>query len=84
MSRFITCMLCESIFNLTTKEPMVLLCCGETACSQCLAYMTPSGGVGSSLSVFNCKLCKSNQFAGAKVNKQVKMAVAEFQDKNPF
>ena len=67
MQRFITCTLCENIFNLFNREPMMLLCCGKTACRQCLEDMSPTDKEKGADQEFECKFCKAKRFEGAKV-----------------
>jgi hypothetical protein len=32
----LTCALCKQLFNLTNREPIYLLCCGDVACKDCV------------------------------------------------
>ena len=36
MEKFFTCTNCTKHFNITTRRPMYLYCCGETTCIECI------------------------------------------------
>ena len=32
----LSCSLCNQVFNLSNREPIRLICCGESACKECV------------------------------------------------
>ena len=81
MQRLITCVICENIFNHQSRHPMVLLCCGNTTCRSCLQKMCQDDA---QQEIFECHLCKTDKFAGAKVNEQLKDFILHYWEENPF
>ena len=81
MESLVICPCCSRRYNIETRQPIVLFCCGRTACEECVSRMkevTPVqvsnestetfGGQEPTVETFKCKLCDSTEFAGAKPN----------------
>ena len=56
MEQYLVCKVCKGRLNANKRRPCMLLCCGHTACIQCI-----EGTMGSEQS-FKCHFCKSSNF----------------------
>ena len=83
MESLVICPSCSRRFNVENRQPIVLFCCGRTACEECVQKMkdvhvlqganeqsteTFGGSEIATAEKFNCKLCSSTIFQGAKPN----------------
>ena len=82
MEGFVNCKGCGRRFNLDNREPIVLFCCGATACSECAQKMNTNNNSDASHTsnpevIFNCIFCKSEKFKGSKVNSYARDYIAK-------
>ncbi len=80
MESLVICPACRRRFNLKSREPTVLFCCGATACRECVDMMIPKEAASqismnlyqSTDQAFHCRFCKSEKFCGSKPNAYAK------------
>jgi hypothetical protein len=89
MSIKLNCFDCKHRFNLSTREPIMMICCGETACRECVNTKMIKNKQHAEIGVakkgeFECKGCKckyyspfeTDQAVPLKVNNIVKSVIA--------
>ena len=69
MDHLPSCPCCNKIYNLQAREPLVLSCCGETACKECFQTKMKKGNN------FKCTLCDSSEDVPLIINKMVKKLI---------
>ena len=62
------CFSCEQRFNLSLKEPIFLICCGNTACRYCVISKMIRNPLNASRGLakkgeFECSGCRSNTYS---------------------
>jgi hypothetical protein len=73
MSNKFVCFNCERKFNLDSREPIILICCGKTACRDCVNTKMIKNKEHAKLGVikkgeFECSNCHSECYVKENVN----------------
>ncbi len=74
---FLKCSLCKLTFNLKNREPINLICCGETGCRECvetLMIKTQSKQLVIK-GQFDCSYCHSNHCQQEGFDKPVELSI---------
>ncbi len=66
-ARHMCCSVCDLRFNLTKRLPISMVCCGETACKQCIQTkmakkLNPQNGDFVIQGQIECAFCKSDKY----------------------
>ena len=69
MDHVLLCPCCDKMYNLQAREPLVITCCGETACKECFQTKMKKGNN------FKCTLCHSTEDVPLIINKMVKKQI---------
>ena len=69
MESELTCPCCSKLYNLLARDPVILTCCGETACKECFHDKMEQG-----LS-FKCLLCESTDNVQLVINRRERTRV---------
>ena len=69
MESELICPCCTKLYNLLAREPVILTCCGETACKECFHDKMEQG-----LS-FKCLLCDSKDNVQLVINRMARKLI---------
>ncbi len=73
---FLKCSLCKLSFNLKKREPIILKCCDETACRECVETLMIKSQSKQLVikGQFDCSFCHSDHCAHKGFNEPIELS----------
>jgi hypothetical protein len=76
MSIGLNCFDCQHRFNLNTREPIIMVCCGKTACRECVTTKMIKNKENADKGLakkgeFECSGCKSKYYSTVEVDQPI-------------
>ena len=74
MESLLVCQSCAKRYNLTTREPLMLVCCGKTYCKECIETKMKVYKNDCEFE-FKCNFCQTDKFRDQQSNLELKSFV---------
>ncbi len=80
MSIKLNCFDCQHRFNLNSREPIIMVCCGNTACKQCVTTKMIKNSQNAERGIakkgdFECSGCNSKYYSTFETEESARLQV---------